>query len=103
VLLVGLLSGPYPWARRSRRWVAHLGVVLADAVRGRATADATVWVAAHRDALMLGGAAAAAIVLLVADVSIGGFLVLAVLIGAYELLVYRAGTAPVDARTADPP
>jgi hypothetical protein len=101
VLLVGLLSGPYPWARRSRRWVAHLGVVLADAVRGRATADATVWVAGHRDALMLGGAAAAAIVLLVADVSIGGFLVLAVLIGVYELLVYRAGTAVVDARTAD--
>jgi hypothetical protein len=103
VLLVGLLSGPYPWARRSRRWVAHLGVVLADAVRGRATADATIWVSAHREALMLGGAVVATIVLLVADVSVVGFLVLAALIAVYEVLVYRAGTAVVDARTADQP
>jgi hypothetical protein len=103
-LVVGLLSGPYPWARRSRRWVAHLGGVTADAFRGRATTDATTWTGAHRDALMLAGAAFGMIVLLVADVSLGGFLLLAAVIGVYELVVYRAGTAPIDARApADEP
>jgi hypothetical protein len=43
---------------------------------------------------MLGGAAVVGMVLLVADVSLGGILVLAVILAAYELVVYRVGTVP---------
>jgi hypothetical protein len=42
---------------------------------------------------MLGGAAVAAVVLLAADVSFLGLLVLAIILAAYELLVYRVGSA----------
>lgn len=101
VLVVGLLSGPYPWARRSRRWFAQLGRVVVDPVGGREATGATVWIAAHRDALMLGGAALAAIVLLLADVSVAGFVALAVLLGAYELIVYRVASAPIELPAAD--
>jgi hypothetical protein len=93
VLVVALLSGPYPWARRTRGWVADLARGTAGAVRGRETTDAARWVTAHRDALMLGGAAVVGLVLLLADVSLGAFLVIAVLLAAYELVVYRVGRA----------
>ena len=95
VLLVALFSGPYPWARRTRGWVADLGRATAGAVRGGETTGATAWVTAHRDALMLGGALVVGLILLLADVSLGVFLVLAIVLAAYEVVIYRvAGVAP---------
>jgi hypothetical protein len=100
VLVVGLLSGPYAWARASRRWVAGLGRAVADPVRARDATGATAWIAVHRDPLMLAGAAVGAFVLLITDVSLGGFVALVVLLGVYELVLYRIGMAPIDV-TAD--
>jgi hypothetical protein len=90
VLLVGLVSGPYPWAIKLRRWVADVVATAVGSMRGREPGAAT-WVAAHRDALMMGGAVVGALVLLIADLSLIGFLVFAVVIAVYELIVYRAG------------
>jgi hypothetical protein len=94
VLVVALFSGPYPWARQSRGWVADLSRAAAGGVRGRETSGVAAWVMAHRDAMMLGGAAVVGLVLLLADVSLGGILVLAVVLAAYELVVYRVATVP---------
>jgi hypothetical protein len=59
---------------------------------------ATVWIAEHRDPVMMGIALLGVLALLVWDLSVGWFLVLALVIGGLELLVYRigeAGKAPV--------
>jgi hypothetical protein len=52
---------------------------------------AAAWIGGHRDALMLGGAAVFVLVLPVANLSVGWFLLVALLLSAYELLVYRLG------------
>jgi hypothetical protein len=90
-LLVAVITGPYPWAVGVRRWVVDLGRAIGGAVRGAEVGAAGVWVAEHRDALVLGGAIVAILLFLVLDLSFGGFLVLAVLTAAYEFLVWRAG------------
>lgn len=93
VLVVALVTGPYPWSVRVRGWAADLGRAALGAVRGREVAGAAAWVAGHRDAMMLGGAAVAVLLLLLIDLSLVGFLVLAIALVAYELLVYRIGAA----------
>jgi hypothetical protein len=71
-------------------------------VRGAEVGPAAAWVGARRDALMLAGAIVAAIILLFASISLGWFLVLAIVLALYELAVYRiaeasrAGTAEVE-------
>ena len=70
-------------------WAARAA---AGAVRERETTGVAASVTAHRDALMIGGAAVVGLVLLLADVSLGGLLFLAVVLAAYELVVYRVGT-----------
>jgi hypothetical protein len=96
VLVIALVSGPYPWAVRVRLFTADLARAAAGAVRDREPAGAVAWVAAHRDALMLGGAALGALILLFVDLSLLGFLVLAILLAVYELVVYRAGSAKLS-------
>jgi hypothetical protein len=93
VLLVSLLSGPYPWAVRLRGWVRDLGRTIAGAGRAERP-PAAVWVGAHRGGLMLAGAALFVILLLAADLSIGWFLVVTLVLLAYELVVYRLGATP---------
>lgn len=94
VLVVTLVSGPYPWAVRLRSFVADLVRATSGAVRGRELSGTAAWVASHRDAMMLGGAAVGALLLLVVDLSLFGFLVLAIVLAVYELFVYRLETAP---------
>jgi hypothetical protein len=91
ILLVALVSGPYPWAVKLRRWVSDVVATAAGSMRDREPAGAATWVSAHRDALMMGGAVVGALVLLIADLSLIGFLVFAGVIAVYELIVYRAG------------
>jgi hypothetical protein len=93
VLAAALLTGPYPWAIGVRRLAADLAAAASGSVRGRDTSGAVAWMTTHRDALMIAGAALTAVVLLVVDVSIGGSLVLAVVLAFYEFLVYRSGSA----------
>lgn len=97
IVLVSLLSGSYPWAVRLRRFIADLSGATAGVVRGREPTPSLVWVGAHRDALMLGGAFVGALVLLLTDVSVAGFLVLCVLLTIYEFVVYRAGAMTTNA------
>lgn len=103
VIVVALVSGPYPWARRSRRWIADLSRAVVDPVREREATGVAAWIAAHRDALMLGGAAFAVLILLLADLSVAGFILLALLLVVYELVVYRVAAAPIRVPAADEP
>ncbi len=92
-LLVALVSGPYPWAVRLREWVRELAGAATGAVRGADRTRVATWVGAHRDALMLAGAALIGLVLLFADVSLGWLLILGLLLAGYEVLVYRVAQA----------
>jgi hypothetical protein len=102
VLIVAVVTAPYPWAVRARTWVGDVARAGVGAVRGAEVGPAAAWVGARRDALMLAGAIVAAIILLFASISLGWFLVLAIVLALYELAVYRiaevsrAGTAEVE-------
>jgi hypothetical protein len=100
VLLVALLTGPYPWSVRLRGWAADLGRISTGAVRGRDLGGPPAWVAGHRDVMLLGGAAVAIALLLLIDLSLVGFLVLTIMVAAYALLVYRLGAATPGATEA---
>jgi hypothetical protein len=93
ILVIALVSGPYPWAVRARTWVADVAAAAVGAVRGRDRGPAIVWIGAHRDALMLGGAVLGAAILLFASLSVGWVLFWLLVIGAYELVVYRVGAS----------
>jgi len=93
ILVIALLSGPYPWAVRFRVWVVDVGRAGVGAVRGADTGPAASWVGHHRDAMMLAGAVVAALILLFLNISVGWFLVLAVVLVLYELAVYRTAAA----------
>jgi hypothetical protein len=93
VLIVAVVTAPYPWAVRARAWVGDVGRAGVGAVRGAEIGPAAAWVGGHRDALMLAGAVVAAIILLFATISLGWFLVLAIVLVLYELAVYRIAVA----------
>jgi hypothetical protein len=93
VLVVALITGPYPWAVATRRWAVDLGRGIGGTVRAERPRSAAVsWIGAHRDALMLGVAALAGLILLFVDVSLLGLLVLALVTAAVELVLFRIGT-----------
>jgi len=102
VLIVAVVTAPYPWAVRARAWVRDVGRAGVGAVRGAEVGPAAAWIGARRDALMLAGAIVAAIILLFASISLGWFVVLAIVLALYELAVYRiaeasrVGTAEVE-------
>jgi hypothetical protein len=89
VLLVTLITGPYPWAVKVRGWTVDMWRAAVTAVRGHETSETVTWVASHRDPLMVGGAVVAALLLFFGNLSLWWFLFFAILIGAYELVVYR--------------
>lgn len=94
VLLVALVSGPYPWAVRIRGWARALGGAIAGLARRGEGGPAAEWVAAHRDGLMFAIALLGVVTMLLFDLSIGGFILLAIIVGVLELLVYGAGRQP---------
>lgn len=105
VLAIALLTGPYRWARALRHGAASAGRVTGRAVSAamtRSRDERTVeWVDAHRDALQLGAIALAVLVMLVADLSWLGLVLLALAVGGFELAVWRiAGPdEPAEARS----
>jgi hypothetical protein len=104
VLLVALFTAPYPWAVRLRSWIADIGRAMGGAVRDRDRPEAIRWIAAHRDALMLAGAAVGAALILFADLSLAWFLIVAAILIAFEVVVYRVGAeASVERAPADHP
>jgi hypothetical protein len=100
-LVIALLTGPYPWAVRFRGWVVDLGRALGGMLKPGERTPATEWIATHRDPVMMGIALLGVLVLLFWEVSIVGFLILAVVIGVLELLAYRIGATAAPATPAD--
>jgi hypothetical protein len=98
VAAVVVLTGPYRWAQALRRRTASLAravAAAAGAVVSRRPDDTTVaWLGAHREALQLGGIVVGIAVLLVVDLSWFGLLLLALVIGAFELAVARIAELP---------
>jgi hypothetical protein len=95
ILVIALFTGPYPWARAIRRWIRDAAVWVADIVRAtadRGRDDATIaWFRSHLDLFRIGGIVLAVLLLLVLSVSFVGFLIIAVLLAAYELWLWRFG------------
>jgi hypothetical protein len=99
ILVVALVSGPYPWAVRLRGWTVDVAGAGVGAVRGTDLGPAAVWIGAHRDPLMFAGAVIGAAILLFTSVTLGWLLVLLLVIAAYEFVVYRVAasvTRPVE-------
>jgi hypothetical protein len=93
VLVVTLLTGPYPWAVTLRGWVTDLGRAVTGMVKPGERTPVTEWVAGHRDPVMFGIAILGLLAMLAFDLSIGGFLILALVVGGLELLAFRIGQA----------
>jgi hypothetical protein len=107
VFVVALVTGPYGWARSVRRVVSHWGHEawnLALAVSGKASDDRTIeWVRTHLDLLRIGGVALAVLLFLVISVSWVSFLVIAVLLAAYELGLHRIGKSKLSSFSSTTP
>jgi hypothetical protein len=89
VLVIALITGPYPWAVKMRGWAVDVWRAGVTAVRGHESSETVTWVATHRDPLMVGGAVVAALLLFFGNLSLWWFLFFAIVIGAYELVIYR--------------
>jgi hypothetical protein len=99
VLLVALVSGPYPWAVAIRRWVGDAARGVGAAVSGAEMPDTgrVRWLREHRDGLMLGTAALAVALLFLLDLSFLGFLILVVVFALVEVALWRLGGEPEPA------
>jgi hypothetical protein len=101
-LVVALVTGPYPWAVKLRGWVLDLGRAVGGMLKPGERTPVTEWIASHRDPVMMGIALLGVLALLIWDLTIGWFLVLALVIAGLELLAYRIGEAgKVRATTAE--
>ena len=95
VAAVALITGPYGWAQALRRRTVSLAGTVTSAVGGAASRSpddpVVAWVGGHREALQLGGIVVGIVVLLFADLSWLGLLLLALVIGGFVLVVQRVG------------
>lgn len=102
VIVIALLTGPYPWAVRFRTWVRDLFAALVSTARGADRTVAATWVTVHRDALLMAGAAVAVLGLWIFGGGWGTFLVIVILGGLYALAVWRiADSASADAEPSE--
>jgi hypothetical protein len=94
--LIALVTGPYPWAVTARGWVRDGARGIAAAFSGERLPDTgrVRWIRDHRDGLMLGGAIAAVLVLLLFDLSLWGFAIAGIVLALYELALSRLGHEP---------
>ena len=95
VLVIAVLSGPYRWAVVLRSWVKRTGRSIAGA-RGGDHRGVVAWMASHAAGLQLAGAVVAGILLLIVTVSWLSFLIIGVLLAAYEVYLQRIKPAPPD-------
>jgi hypothetical protein len=99
VLVIALITGPYPWAVTVRGWVRDGTHAIAAAFSGERLPDSgrVRWLRDHRDALMLGGAVFAVALLLLFDLSLWGFVIAGIVIALYEIALARLGHEPEGA------
>jgi hypothetical protein len=95
VLVIAVLCGPYGWAVALRSWVKRTWRGIAGA-RGGDHRGVVAWMCAHAAGLQLAGAAVAGILLLIVPVSWISFLIIGVLLAAYEVYLQRIKPAPPD-------
>jgi hypothetical protein len=95
VLVIALLSGPYRWAVAIRSSVRRAGRSIAGA-RGGDRRGALAWMGSHAAGFQLAGAVVAGILLLIVSVSWLSFLIIGVLLAAYEVGLQRIKPPPAD-------
>jgi hypothetical protein len=95
VLVIAVLAGPYRWAAAIRSSVRRAGRGIAGARSGDRR-GVTAWMASHAAGLQLAGAVAAGILLLIVTVSWLSFLIIGVLLAAYEVGLQRIKPPPPD-------
>ena len=100
VLVIAVLAGPYRWAAAIRRSVRRAGRGIAGATSGDRR-GVTAWIGSHAVGLQLAGAVAAGILLLIVSVSWLSFLIIGVLLAAYEVGLQQVKPPPPD--EAPPP
>jgi hypothetical protein len=95
VAAVAVVTGPYRWATALRSGTVSLAQASAGAVGGAVTRQpddpTAAWVGDHKVALQAGGIVVGILVLLAVDLSWLGLLLLALLVGGFELVVWRIG------------
>jgi hypothetical protein len=100
VLVIAVLCGPYRWAVAMRSWVKRTGRSIAGARSGGRRGPAFPWMASHAAGLQLAGAVVAGILLLIVSVSWLSFLIIGVLLAAYEIYLQWIKPAPPDESSA---
>jgi hypothetical protein len=101
VLVIAVLCGPYRWAVALRSWVKRTGRSIAGA-RGGDHRGVVAWMASHAAGLQLAGAVVAGILLWIVSVSWLSFLIIGVLLAAYEIYLQRIKPAPPDEASPAP-
>jgi len=97
VVVIAVLSGPYRWAVAIRSRVKQTGRSIAAGARSSDRRNQVItWMAAHVAGLQLAGALVAGILLLIVPVSWLGFLIIGVLLAAYEIYLQRIKPPPPD-------
>jgi hypothetical protein len=95
ILVIAVLCGPYRWAVAMRSWVKRTGRSIAGA-RGGDHRGVVGWMASHAGGLQLAGAVVAGILFLIVPVSWLSFLIVGVLLAAYEVYLQRIKPSPPD-------
>jgi hypothetical protein len=94
VIVAALLSGPYPWAV----WFRHAvdDVVHHTMRSGEVAPDGSpsAWIAAHRAPVMAVIAGVAAVIFWVSSLSVGWWLLLALVVIVLELVAWRVARGP---------
>jgi len=88
VLVIAVLAGPYRWAAAIRSSVRRAGRSIAGARDGDRRGT-LAWTGSHAAGFQLGGAVVAGILLLIVSVSWLSFLIVGVLLAAYEVCLQR--------------
>ena len=96
VLVIAVLGGPYRWAVALRSRVTRTWRSIAAASSGDRRGQVVTWMASHAAGLQLAGAAVAGILLLIVPVWWLSFLIIGVLLAAYEIFLQRIKPAPPD-------
>jgi hypothetical protein len=96
ILIVALLTGPYPWAVALRGWVRRGWEWVAQALDAEHRARAARWTAARAAVLQLSAAVVAFILLLIVSVSWISFLIIGVLLAVSELYLNAVKQQPPE-------
>jgi len=89
VLVIALLTGPYRWAVGLRSFVVRSWDRAIEKNGSERRGRFVVWMASHASGLQLAGAVVAGMLLLVVSVSWISFLIVGVLLAAFEILLQR--------------